>query len=241
MASFRYRCTDCGRTFARDEVRYLCPVCGPAYRPGVPLLGVLEAIFDYEGIRRRLRSPAPGLEPVLRGGAGVPPVPAGGQHPPGPGRAPGRGPGPGPPLDQERRPEPQRQPQGPGLLPGGRRGPPPGHRPDRGRLHRQRRLRPGGGVRLHRPAGADLRAGEGAQGQAGADGALRGQGGAGQGHLRRRLPAVPGLHRPARRPEPQHRLPSPHPRGQEDRGAWRSGPSWASRSRTRWWCRWATG
>ena len=51
MASFRYRCTDCGRTFARDEVRYLCPVCGPAYRPGVPLLGVLEAIFDYEGIR----------------------------------------------------------------------------------------------------------------------------------------------------------------------------------------------
>jgi len=51
MASFRYRCTDCGRTFARDEVRYLCPVCGPAYRPGIPLLGVLEAVFDYDGIR----------------------------------------------------------------------------------------------------------------------------------------------------------------------------------------------
>jgi threonine synthase len=51
MASFRYRCTDCGRTYTRDEVRYLCPVCGPAYRPGVPLLGVLEAVFDYDGIR----------------------------------------------------------------------------------------------------------------------------------------------------------------------------------------------
>lgn len=51
MASFRYRCTDCGRTYARDEVRYLCPVCGPAYRPGIPLLGVLEAVFDYDGIR----------------------------------------------------------------------------------------------------------------------------------------------------------------------------------------------
>ena len=51
MASFEYRCTDCGRTFSRDEVRYLCPVCGPAYRPGIPLLGVLEAVFDYDGIR----------------------------------------------------------------------------------------------------------------------------------------------------------------------------------------------
>ncbi len=51
MASFEYRCTDCGRTFSRDEVRYLCPVCGPAYKPGIPLLGVLEAVFDYDGIR----------------------------------------------------------------------------------------------------------------------------------------------------------------------------------------------
>jgi len=52
MTVFTYRCTDCGRAFARDEVRYLCPVCGPAYRPGIPLLGVLEAVFDYESIGR---------------------------------------------------------------------------------------------------------------------------------------------------------------------------------------------
>lgn len=51
MASFRYRCTDCGRTYARDEVRYLCPVCGETYRPGIPITGVLEAVFDYDAIR----------------------------------------------------------------------------------------------------------------------------------------------------------------------------------------------
>ena len=51
MASFRYRCTDCGSTYDREEVRYLCPRCGPAYHPGIPLLGVLEAVFDYDGIR----------------------------------------------------------------------------------------------------------------------------------------------------------------------------------------------
>ena len=50
MAVFTYRCTDCGRAFARDEVRYLCPVCGPSYRPGIPLVGVLEAVFDYGSI-----------------------------------------------------------------------------------------------------------------------------------------------------------------------------------------------
>ena len=52
MTPFSYRCTDCGRTYSRDEVRYLCPVCGKAYRPGIPLLGVLEAVFDYEAIHQ---------------------------------------------------------------------------------------------------------------------------------------------------------------------------------------------
>jgi len=52
MTPFSYRCTDCGRTYARDEVRYLCPECGKGYHPGIPLLGVLEVIFDYEAIRR---------------------------------------------------------------------------------------------------------------------------------------------------------------------------------------------
>jgi threonine synthase len=52
MTTFSYRCTDCGRTYSRDEVRYLCPECGPSYQPGIPLVGVLEAIFDYEAIEK---------------------------------------------------------------------------------------------------------------------------------------------------------------------------------------------
>ena len=51
MTPFQYRCTTCGRAFSRDEVRYLCPECGPSYRPGMPLVGVLEVVFDYAAIR----------------------------------------------------------------------------------------------------------------------------------------------------------------------------------------------
>ena len=51
MTPFYYRCTDCGREYTRDQVRYLCPVCGKTYHPGIPLKGVLEAVFDYEAIR----------------------------------------------------------------------------------------------------------------------------------------------------------------------------------------------
>jgi threonine synthase len=43
---FTYRCTDCGRTYPRERVRYLCPECGAGYRPGVPLPGVLEVVLD---------------------------------------------------------------------------------------------------------------------------------------------------------------------------------------------------
>ena len=50
MSVFHYRCTDCRRSFARGEVRYLCPRCGGAWRPGRPLDGVLEAVFDYRRI-----------------------------------------------------------------------------------------------------------------------------------------------------------------------------------------------
>jgi len=47
---FHYRCTECGRSFARDQVRYLCPDCGRHYLPGEPLRGVLTAVFDYRRI-----------------------------------------------------------------------------------------------------------------------------------------------------------------------------------------------
>lgn len=50
MPAFVYRCTGCRREFARDAVRYLCPDCGATYRPGIPLAGVLEAVFDVEAI-----------------------------------------------------------------------------------------------------------------------------------------------------------------------------------------------
>ena len=52
MTPFRYTCTVCSRSFARDEVRYLCPECGKSYRPGMPLKGVLEVTFDAEALRR---------------------------------------------------------------------------------------------------------------------------------------------------------------------------------------------
>ncbi|MRR10030.1 pyridoxal-phosphate dependent enzyme, partial [bacterium] len=56
---FVYWCRDCGRTYDRGEVRYLCPVCGERYRPGQPLVGVLEAIFDHKAIARKFNTRKP--------------------------------------------------------------------------------------------------------------------------------------------------------------------------------------
>jgi threonine synthase len=50
MTDFEYRCTGCQRRYTRGQVRYLCPQCGQRHRPGVPLEGVLEAVFDYAAI-----------------------------------------------------------------------------------------------------------------------------------------------------------------------------------------------
>jgi threonine synthase len=59
MVPFVYRCTVCGGRFERDRVRYLCPECGKAYHPGMPLSGVLTAEFDHERIRRKFRRAKP--------------------------------------------------------------------------------------------------------------------------------------------------------------------------------------
>ncbi len=56
---FRYRCTECGKEYVRDEVRYLCPACSKAYAPGIPLRGVLSVEFDYDALRRRFDRGAP--------------------------------------------------------------------------------------------------------------------------------------------------------------------------------------
>ncbi len=44
------RCTDCGKSYAPDEVRYLCPDCSRDYKPGMPLSGVLEVLYHYDKI-----------------------------------------------------------------------------------------------------------------------------------------------------------------------------------------------
>ena len=51
MTPFLYRCTACGREYPREAVRYLCLECGKAYKPGIPLVGVLEVVFNYAPIR----------------------------------------------------------------------------------------------------------------------------------------------------------------------------------------------
>lgn len=56
---FVYQCRDCSKQFSRDEVTYLCPDCGQSYRPGIPLKGVLQAVFDYEYIRKKFKIKKP--------------------------------------------------------------------------------------------------------------------------------------------------------------------------------------
>lgn len=49
-----FRCVDCGQEYLPDTVRYLCPSCAADYKAGMPLQGVLEVIYDYEGIKAHL-------------------------------------------------------------------------------------------------------------------------------------------------------------------------------------------
>lgn len=51
MTPFAWTCSDCGATYERDVVRYLCPACGASWVPGTPLRGVLLAEFDGERVR----------------------------------------------------------------------------------------------------------------------------------------------------------------------------------------------
>ena len=59
MTKFVYQCSNCGKRYQRDEVRYLCPLCARDYRPDIPLIGVLSAQFDYGAIRKRFRKEKP--------------------------------------------------------------------------------------------------------------------------------------------------------------------------------------
>jgi len=44
------RCTMCQREFDPANLHYLCDRCSKESRPGMPLKGILEAVFDYDGI-----------------------------------------------------------------------------------------------------------------------------------------------------------------------------------------------
>ncbi|MCK9310062.1 MAG: threonine synthase [Candidatus Cloacimonetes bacterium] len=47
-----FRCTQCGKEFEPLGLHYLCDICSKDYKPGMPLLGVLEAMFDYPAIAK---------------------------------------------------------------------------------------------------------------------------------------------------------------------------------------------
>jgi threonine synthase len=59
---FTYKCTQCGKDYKRDEVKYLCPVCSKDYKPGMPLKGVLAAEFDYDFIKSKFTKDNPDLD-----------------------------------------------------------------------------------------------------------------------------------------------------------------------------------
>ena len=56
MIPFVYRCSECGKEYARDRVRYLCPECERHCTAGQPLRGVLEVEFDYEQLGREFHT-----------------------------------------------------------------------------------------------------------------------------------------------------------------------------------------
>jgi threonine synthase len=81
MASFTFRCSECGARYGEHEVRYVCPACAARQRPGEPTRGVLEV-----ELTKRPLLPAPpandpgtlaGLLPIASS-ASLPPLPVGG-------------------------------------------------------------------------------------------------------------------------------------------------------------------
>ena len=81
MASFTFRCSECGARYGEREVRYVCPACAPAQRPGSPTRGVLEVVLD----ERPPLPAAPANDPAtlarllpIASAASLPPLPVGG-------------------------------------------------------------------------------------------------------------------------------------------------------------------
>ena len=81
MATFTFRCSECGARYGEREARYVCPACAAAQQPGAPTRGVLEVVLDE---RPQLPLP-PGNAPEtlarllpIASEASLPPVPVGG-------------------------------------------------------------------------------------------------------------------------------------------------------------------
>ena len=75
-----YRCIECGKEFDPNELHYLCDECGRDYLPGMPLKGVLEAIFNYAEIGKRWKERP---DPLLFSAVNpefYPPLPVGNTH-----------------------------------------------------------------------------------------------------------------------------------------------------------------
>ncbi len=47
---FIYKCTDCGKEYKKDDVKYLCPVCEASNTTDKPPKGVLKVIYDYDNL-----------------------------------------------------------------------------------------------------------------------------------------------------------------------------------------------
>jgi threonine synthase len=81
MATFTFRCSECGERYGEREVRYVCPVCAAAQQPGGPTRGVLEVVLD----ERPPLPPAPANDPEtlarflpIASAASLPALPVGG-------------------------------------------------------------------------------------------------------------------------------------------------------------------
>ena len=241
MVEFAYQCSTLREALpARRGALSLPGLCARRIVRACRSSACSRREFDYGAIRKKFRKTRARLESVLRGRAGILPALRDGHHavlPRGGARARARLPQ---RLAQERRPQPQRLAERPRLVPRRGRGQSPEGAHGRDRLHRQRRQRPRGGLRRRRQTGAHLRARKRPEGETRPDDPLRRVRRAGPGHLRRRLPAVPRIHRGPRRPEPQHRLSSADHRGKEDRRAGNLAAKRVARARTPSSCRWAT-
>jgi threonine synthase len=81
MATFTFRCFECGARYSEREVQYVCPACATAQKSGAATRGVLEVVLDE---RPQLpRAPAHDPETLARllpiaSAASLPPLPVGG-------------------------------------------------------------------------------------------------------------------------------------------------------------------